>query len=1224
MSINKLNTAVDVVKKTTVYKAANKAVTSAFPTLTLPQGLYDFTPVSKATSAYFTINGSTYTTPVGTTNTDFYSAGISSIGFTWSSAPWGTSTMAGSTSTVGAIAAGNGVFMGALTSGTSILSYTSVDGLTWTGGGTISTGTFTANEFKYLNGYWYVTNNSAGGGGGGFAGLRASSNNGTTWVTQDSTNSVNSIAYGAGTFVTVGGTNWVGYSTTNPSGTGTAASAYLTTGLSVDYGNGLFLAVGTDNAGNNYTARMSTNGITWTKPGVMAMGVRTQLTGVTYSGGKYLAIGYSNTGTTPTSATSTDGISWSPNATLPFATVNAVSPIVYANSKFIVGGGTGVANTVGTIATSTDTVTWTYPTATIGARTLISAVYGNSTYVIATNGSGTSQLVQSSALVSYSPITYANTSAVTAMGYGNGVFLAGGRNHVAYSTTGTSWSAATITMNNTLATIQSLNYLNTTYFAAGSYGQLSTSTNGITWSAPSYNPSGTTSGASDQYSDTIYGTTGGSKYLAIRGTTPVLAVSTDANYWYPQYIPADPYVVSTATVSSTGTSFTVTIPASVQNDVVVIMLAANGASPATPSGWTSAASAGATTSHYYNLIWKAMGATPDTSVTITGATGGGNAVTFVIRNADITTPMDVTPVNTSTTTASTAVAFGAATPVTGAVLVLAAAGLRVANVTVTPTPFYTGATASLAGVTSTAFMEYWSANVRNLAATTPGNATASSAATSRTLTILIRPASTAVSLGSGVNGYQKMAYGNNKYVMGGTAGSNGTAVLRDSTDGLTWTARTVAAYGTSGSVSKLIFANGNFYAVGTSPTSGVITYSTDGITWSTATYQSGNAAAPTAGFTDIFYTGSSFVAISSQGTPDVANQQVWYSTDGASWYLPNGFTTVSAITSISLANGIVFAGNRSDMSISSDGSAWRSINMGFGTSNINKVAYGGTTYVAVGTARTATSTDGITWSGSATSTYNCIAYSSVTGLFVAGGASTLAYSSTPGSWTTVSTTKTWYDVIYANSQYVMVGSGGSIQTSSNGTSWTTRTSNVQSTVDLRAVTWDGSKYIAVGGLTSSAAYSAVTAVSTDGITWTAYNYNTFPTAPTRVNYLQGKFWVGTAAGGGGAYTSTDGIAWTLVDVGFGANGVNDVTYANAMYIAVGDAGLASVSTDGVTWTLTNTGISTALNHVAALAGTDYIAASGTAATAATFQLKEGYINTSYATLTSYGQTIIQP
>ena len=99
-------------------------------------------------------------------------------------------------------------------------------------------------------------------------------------------------------------------------------------------------------------------------------------------------------------------------------------------------------------------------------------------------------------------------------------------------------------------------------------------------------------------------------------------------------------------------------------------------------------------------------------------------------------------------------------------------------------------------------------------------------------------------------------------------------------------------------------------------------------------------------------------------------------------------------------------------------------------------------------------------------------------------------------------------------KFLAVGASGTLLTSSDGTTWTSRTSGT--TNDLRSVAYDGSSTIVAVG------FSGTILTSSDGITWTSRTSGT-------------------------------------------SNDINNVTYKDA-FVAVGDNGTLLVSTDGITWT----------------------------------------------------------
>ncbi|AZN39211.1 InlB B-repeat-containing protein [Paenibacillus albus] len=123
-------------------------------------------------------------------------------------------------------------------------------------------------------------------------------------------------------------------------------------------------------------------------------------------------------------------------------------------------------------------------------------------------------------------------------------------------------------------------------------------------------------------------------------------------------------------------------------------------------------------------------------------------------------------------------------------------------------------------------------------------------------------------------------------------------------------------------------------------------------------------------------------------------------------------------------------------------------------------------------------------------------------------------------------------VTYGNGQYVAVGSGGVIQTSSNGMSWTQQSSGVTAT--LRGVTYGNGKFVAVGS-------SSKILTSSNGTTWSAA---TPPVSGTfnSIAYGDGTFVI--AGNGGVIMSSQDGSNWTkqtsnTTQVLYGAAYVND-------------------------------------------------------------------------------------
>ena len=118
------------------------------------------------------------------------------------------------------------------------------------------------------------------------------------------------------------------------------------------------------------------------------------------------------------------------------------------------------------------------------------------------------------------------------------------------------------------------------------------------------------------------------------------------------------------------------------------------------------------------------------------------------------------------------------------------------------------------------------------------------------------------------------------------------------------------------------------------------------------------------------------------------------------------------------------------------------------------------------------------------------------GLFVTVGHSgTILTSSDGTSWTerTSGTSMSLRGVTYGNGLFVTVGDRGTILTSSNGTSWTGRNSGTS--VDLREVTYGNGLFVTVGR-------SFTFLTSSDGFSWTQQRTSGTSDGLTGVTYSQ--------------------------------------------------------------------------------------------------------------------------
>jgi uncharacterized delta-60 repeat protein len=171
----------------------------------------------------------------------------------------------------------------------------------------------------------------------------------------------------------------------------------------------------------------------------------------------------------------------------------------------------------------------------------------------------------------------------------------------------------------------------------------------------------------------------------------------------------------------------------------------------------------------------------------------------------------------------------------------------------------------------------------------------------------------------------------------------------------------------------------------------------------------------------------------------------------------------------------------------------------------------------------------------------------------------IRYSTSGYSWTTTSGVLTGVStaingVAYGNGLYLAVGDGGRISTSSNLTTWTTRTSGTASVLTSAAYAFG--KYWACG--TSGTVVS-----STDGVTWSTVSIGTAQTLNV-VKLLNGIL---VFAGNNGALVSSaDGINFTVQNTGGASDDYYTIAYGNNLYVAMGNSGVTRTSPDLITWT----------------------------------------------------------
>jgi hypothetical protein len=325
------------------------------------------------------------------------------------------------------------------------------------------------------------------------------------------------------------------------------------------------------------------------------------------------------------------------------------------------------------------------------------------------------------------------------------------------------------------------------------------------------------------------------------------------------------------------------------------------------------------------------------------------------------------------------------------------------------------------------------------------------------------------------------------------------------TAGLQWTHRN--GIPAAGWWNAILHADNQFVAVG-----GAILTSPDGTTWTTrwsSLEQFAYAAA---------WSGTQIIAVGSDGL-------ILGSQDGVTW-TPRSSGTTATLRSVAWSGSRFLAlGPEDSVLTSTDGIAWTKHFMGTSAYPFS-IAWSGTQFVAVdddSIPTVHTSPDGVTWTAHPLD------------LGVEASLRSLACS---------------------NAQCVLVGYSGSVWTSANGTSWASKASGTER--DLQAVTWSGSKFVAVG--------EGIILTSVNGNSWTARLDETSPGEGDLNLYMvaagSGKY---VAAGFDALLTSTDGATWAIVSPENQDN-LRAAAWSGSLFAAIGIEGTLMTSPDAITWT----------------------------------------------------------
>ena len=450
------------------------------------------------------------------------------------------------------------------------------------------------------------------------------------------------------------------------------------------------------------------------------------------------------------------------------------------------------------------------------------------------------------------------------------------------------------------------------------------------------------------------------------------------------------------------------------------------------------------------------------------------------------------------------------------------------------------------------------------------------------------------------------------------AGGSNYANILTSPDGINWTPRSMSIT----NVTTITWA-GNQWLAGGSGGQTLIT-SVDGITWTARGNNFGSSTGACLGFAymipNLPNVAMSSINIYAYGSPNYlsnanqimglpsslalnntlyVNQQnlVGINTGNPQAALDvNGATRTLGLTTnmLALSNWVAVGSNAGGtigiIQSSSNGTTWSSNTNAF-TVAVNCIAWNDSYFLAggQGTQTMQISYDGIAWSnitngfGTTTGAVNGLGWNGQT--WVAVGAANgpvapfIQTSSNGTSWTTQTSAFTVAGRCVGWNGYLwLVGGQGTqtIQTSSNATTWVSQTNNI--TGACFGAAWNGQLWVAVG----SNAAAAIIQTSSNATAWTTQTH-AFTTSVNAVAW-NGIMFVAVGQGTVTLQTSLDGITWTTRTNNFGTSG-NSIAWNGRLWIAGGSGGILQTSPDGVTWTSRTNNVST----ITGIAYTNFLA-----------------------------------
>ena len=391
--------------------------------------------------------------------------------------------------------------------------------------------------------------------------------------------------------------------------------------------------------------------------------------------------------------------------------------------------------------------------------------------------------------------------------------------------------------------------------------------------------------------------------------------------------------------------------------------------------------------------------------------------------------------------------------------------------------------------------------------------------------------------------------GVNLYV---AVGNNGSVLT--SSDATTWSP---VYANTDKTLNGICFGNGLFVAVGVD---GIIISSDDGITWTKST------STALVNLTSVIFAGDSspgsainnFVATSTTG-------QIIISADASAWVTATSGVTVSLNGIAYNDNLIVAVGHEGTILTSTDSIVW-TVEDSPTSYNLRTVSYDYDQWIIAGEVSVVLiSVDGMNWGYGFTDTFRAAAKSSISNVTVFVGDGGVIYKTSDIALTPCNsgTSENLYDVIYAGNRFVAVGTNGTILTSDDGTTWTSRTSGTS--YDLNRLIFNSStnKFVAVGnhGTVLTSTFGSIWISQSSGTTYNLYGIDIW-------NSLNGDTTYIVVGANGKILTSTNAYSWTSRVSGE----TNDLESINVADLGGGTSKAVAVGTNGIILTSDNIGL----------------------------------------------------